>query len=133
LSGFLGNSHLSTHCLLLFQPNNRYLELADWNLKDAMSSAKEDREWEQEMDSCSFKSGEIRITMNMRGGIPIGYSAKGAGIQPKVSKAPKEENEKIQEKKKKPAKVTAVSDIPAIATKNVKAEDVYKVRSQRCG
>jgi hypothetical protein len=28
--------------------NNRYLEVADWILKDAVRSAREDNEWEQE-------------------------------------------------------------------------------------
>jgi hypothetical protein len=99
--------------------HHRYLELADWVLKEAVLSAKEDREWEQEMDSCFLKSGEIRITMNMRGGVPVGYSTQGAGIK---SKGTREE-----EAKKKPAKLKASTDIPAIATKTVKAEDVYKV------
>lgn len=100
----------------------RYLELADWVLKDAIRSAKEDREWEKDIDSCSLKSGEIRITMNMKGGVPVGYSAKGAGIQSKESKD-------LQEKKKKSVKLTPTTDIPAIATKTARAEDVYKVRS----
>ena len=59
-----------------------YLELSDWELKGAIQSAKEDVEWEHEMEGAdtnqsSLKSGEIRITSSQDGGL----QAQGAGIQ----------------------------------------------------
>jgi LysM repeat protein len=78
-----------------------YLELADWQLKDAIRSAKEDLEWEMEQNDnddrhrnhprdnvydakqIMFKSGEIRITPQLNHiGEPIGFHTKGAGILP---------------------------------------------------
>ena len=100
------------------------MELADWVLKDAVRSAKDDGEWEREMDSCSLRSGEIRIVMNMEKGIPMGFATQGAGIQP-LSK----EGEKKKQETAKP-KVTAYEDIPAIATKTVKAQDIYQAAPQ---
>ena len=103
--------------------------MADWVLGDAIASAKEDQEWEKEMaGSSALKSGEIRITKKK--GMPL--STQGAGIQPTSSKdsssaatEEKEEEEALKPKEKvKPIKREAV---PAIATKTVKAEDVYKV------
>ena len=76
------------------------------------------------MDSSSLKSGEIRITMNMKGGIPVGYSTKGAGISPPRQDASHEKDRNTR----KPTKLTPSTDIPAIATKTAKAEDIYKVR-----
>jgi LysM repeat protein len=97
----------------------RYLELSDWVLKDAVQSAKEDKEWEREMDASTLKSGEIRITMNMnnQAGVPR-FNAQGAGLHPK-NKVQKEEKVQVQ-----------VQVMPAIATKTVKAQDVYKASTQ---
>jgi hypothetical protein len=54
------------------------LELADWILKDAIRSAKEDHEWEREMDdSTVLRSGQIRITMDNKRGC---LYTQGAGI-----------------------------------------------------
>ena len=93
-------------------------------MKDAVRSAKEDRELEKEMDSCSLKSGEIRITMNMKGGVPVSYTAQGAGIRKKNQV----DAEKVDEEtRKRSVKVTPAKEVPAIASKSVKAEDVYKV------
>jgi hypothetical protein len=57
---------------------DRYLELADWILQDAIRSAKEDHEWEREMDdSTVLRSGQIRITMDNKRGC---LYTQGAGI-----------------------------------------------------
>jgi hypothetical protein len=97
--------------------HHRYLELDDWVLKDAVRSAREDNEWEQDIDANTLKSGEIRFTMNK-----MGLHAAGAGIRKNVEpEEPKDE--------KKP-KVIAYEGIPAIATKTLKAQDVYKAAHQ---
>ena len=131
--------HAFVFPLFARQQRNSYLELSNWNLKEAIQSAKEDRDWE-EMDSCSLKSGEIRIKMTMKGGVPVSYSAQGAGIQPKTKPAAstekKDETEKTAKKSETTTtKVTPVKDIPAIASKTVKASDVYKAAAQHdnCG
>lgn len=84
-------------------------------LKDAIRSVKEDGEWEREMDNFSLRSGEIRITPKLSKGVPIGFDTEGAGIQPSTPK----------KKKESPVVVTAYTAVPAIATKTVKAQDVY--------
>ena len=85
-------------------------------LQDAIRSAREDGEWEREMDNFSLRSGEIRITPKMSKGIPIGFDTHGAGIQPATPKKAKSDQK---------AQVTSYKSVPAIATKTVKAQDVY--------
>lgn len=75
------------------------------------------------MDTCSLRSGEIRIVMSMNKGIPTGFATQGAGIQPTSKKGDKK-------KKETKTKVTAYEDIPAIATKTVKAQDIYQAAPQ---
>jgi hypothetical protein len=106
--------------------NNRYLELDDWILKDAVRSAREDNEWEQDIDANELKSGEIRFTMNKMGLHAAGAGIrKNGGVEPKEFKA-KDEKMTVVEK----PKVIAYEGIPAIATKTVKAQDVYKAAQQ---
>ena len=95
-----------------------YLELADWVLEDAMQAAKEDREWEK-TEQDDLKAGEIRIRIK-HGKIPMGYF-KGAGIQQKEMK-----EETILDK----SKVVPTTNVPAIATKSVNPQDVYKASPQ---
>jgi hypothetical protein len=121
------------------------LELADWVLRDAIRSAKEDGEWEREMDHFSLRSGEIRITPKMSKGIPIGFDTKGAGIQPAAQSPTKQvkqtlanaltsvvphhkqqqEDESKRHHKSQPPKVTSYKAVPAIASKTVQAHDIY--------
>jgi len=112
----------------------RYLELADWNLKEALKSAKEDNEWEREMDGSTLKSGEIRITMNSEG-----FNARGAGIVRLPSLGVTKEKESGDEsssppstpaKKRTTVKPISKYAIPAIASKTVKAEDVVNAAEQ---
>jgi hypothetical protein len=107
-----------------------YLELADWNMKEAIRSAKEDNEWEREMDSNSLKSGEIRITVDKDG-----LKAKGAGIvfsPRKGTTGSQEESQGKAESAKKKTHVKPISKaaIPSIASKTVKSEDVVNAASQ---
>jgi hypothetical protein len=110
-----------------YKYNNRYLELADWILKDAVRSAREDNEWEQDIDANELKSGEIRFTMNKMGlhAAGAGIRKHGSGVEPEGTKA-KDEKTTVVEK----PKVIAYEGIPAIATKTVKAQDVYKAAQQ---
>lgn len=84
-----------------------------------MRSARDDGEWEREMDNAgsSLKSGEIRITMNQPAkGAPVRIQARGAGIPKKSNGRPK---------------ATPIDAVPAIATKTVKAQDVYQAGAQQ--
>jgi hypothetical protein len=89
----------------VFTPLISYLELADWVLKDAIESCREDHDWEDEIDVATLKSGQIRMTLNK--GI---FCAQGAGLPKKV-----DDKHIIKTKEA----------IPEIASKSVKAKDVY--------
>jgi hypothetical protein len=93
------------------------LELADWVLKDARRSAKEDGEWEREMENFSLRSGEIRITSKLKKGILVGLETRGAGIHSMAQKAKK-------------TQVTPYSEHPTISTKTVTAKDIYSAVPQ---
>lgn len=121
-----------------------YLELADWHLADAMRSAREDNEWEQEMDGGTeaLRSGQIRITLN--GGR---LQAAGAGmVQPATGATGATTNTSHLEVPDSPSAgstrsavvtpprewkcVTNPEALPDIATKTVKAQDVYQAATQ---
>jgi len=100
-------------------------------LADAVRSAREDGEWEREMeddDGSLLRSGEIRIISNASGKI----ETKGAGILPASSNSSSSSSNNNNNNNNKPIKANAV---PAIATKNVKAQDVYQAGVQHltCG
>ena len=95
--------------------HKRYLELADWVLADAIRSAREDGEWdEMDVPETTLRSGEIRICLASSSSGRI-LQTKGAGI---VSSRPIQANA-----------------VPAIATKTLKAQDVYQagVQQNTCG
>ena len=65
----------------------RYLEIADWVLRDAIESAREDYEWESNLKEGELRAGEIRVMMNVEahpdGGVgQINFAAQGAGYSP---------------------------------------------------
>ncbi len=91
-----------------------YLELADWDLQDAIRSARDDGEWEKEMKG-DMKGGEIRITLSVHEGIPA-FNTKGAGCKKQSGQKPPLLRKPISQE-----------EIPEIASKSVKASDVYKV------
>ncbi|KAL3902953.1 MAG: hypothetical protein SGILL_010633, partial [Bacillariaceae sp.] len=131
-----------------------YLELADWELKDAVNSAKEDREWESadegvevdgEYDSYnekqSLKSGQIGIKVKFRKGIPtfdlrgtgfpkFGKKSKKSGSSSSSSSNSSSDNEKSDGEKEKKEKVIIYKRPPAIATKSVLAQDLYNAAPQ---
>jgi LysM repeat protein len=125
-----------------------YLELADWDLKDAVQSAKEDREWETESErgneyveedegqnpetkEKALKSGQIGIkVVDFQGGIPI-FNLKGTGFLslPKSTKNPEAEIN-ISENDGRKEKVVVHKRLPAIATKSVSPQDLYNASPQ---
>mmetsp|Transcript_27015 Transcript_27015/g.41505 ORF Transcript_27015/g.41505 Transcript_27015/m.41505 type:complete len:423 (+) Transcript_27015:175-1443(+) len=120
-----------------------YLELADWELHDAMASAREDREWEKEECVDDFKGGQIGVKLNFTGGKPF-FKLRGIGRGVSKTKQillpPATKSEGISESsgesptkqiKSKP-KVVIHSKLPSIATKSVYAEDLYKAAPEHC-
>lgn len=96
-------------------------------MKHALRSAKEDNEWEREMDDNSLKSGEIRIKVNSAGF----FNARGAGITPTAQdEASSSSPPTTPAKKRTPVKPISKAAIPAIASKSVKAEDVVNAAEQ---
>jgi LysM repeat protein len=98
-----------------------YLELADWELKDALKSAKEDREWESgdEVDYTAggdqikrLRSGQIGIKVGFKGKFPT-FNLTGTG------------HSSSSKLKGADDKTVVHSRPPAIATKSVLAEDLY--------
>lgn len=66
---------------------HRYLELADWVLRDAIESAREDYDLESNLKEGELRSGEIRVMMNVEahpdgGAGMIKFAAQGAGYSP---------------------------------------------------
>lgn len=119
-----------------------YLELADWDLHDALKSLKEDREWQKEEASDDqLKAGQIGIKIDFKGGRPnLWLKGVGNGFKkkspkkkevPTESKVNEQEQEPEPELEEKPSpakqKVVVHSKPPAIATKSVLPEDLYHV------
>jgi hypothetical protein len=88
----------------------RYLEMSDWDLEEAIRSAKEDGDWEQDVEP---ESGNIHITVKVKDGIPFDLQTTGAGLKPQP--------------KTISTKPVTYDGLPAIATKNVRPQDIYDV------
>lgn len=103
-----------------------YLELADWELADAVQSASQDLEWER----TEAQSGNIRITVDKAGRLV----ATGAGLQKKRTVVQDDDEEDDRAEKvvvrAKPVKVTPERELPSIATKSLKAQDAYEAAPQ---
>jgi LysM repeat protein len=121
-----------------------YLELADWELKDALQSAKEDQEWENSAEGYdnedgeykvnNLKSGQIGIRVGFNGSIPT-FNLTGTGhilsksfISKKKESLDDDEGNSSTTKKKE--KVVVHTRPPSIATKSVLAEDLYNAAPQ---
>jgi hypothetical protein len=105
----------------------RYLEQADWVVEDAIQSALEDGDWEQEVeDGRRRKGGEIRIKVHVEKGVPVGFRAHGAGDQEPYGKM-----EGKMESVASGVDMTIYEELPAIATKDVSHQDVYEVCSNQ--
>jgi LysM repeat protein len=119
-----------------------YLELANWDLNDALHSAKEDKEWEVDdregkidgdvkSEKAGFISGQIKIKVGFRKGIPV-FKLKGTGHSSKNSN--KEEKGgsdcSTDDEIDKKGKIVIYKQAPAIETKSVLAEDLYNAAPQ---
>ena len=89
--------------------------MADWDLEEAVSSAREDSEWDKEIEP-EAKSTDIHITVKLKDGLPVDLRTTGAGLKPQPTSAP--------------IKPVTYDGLPAIATKNVRPQDVYNVRKR---
>lgn len=112
--------------------NRSYLELADWVLEDAIHSAWEDGEWQKEDVKTSNKcGGDIRIMVNLKNGVPIGFRAQGAGDTVPYGKFDSRNSSPVDsdriESVASGVDMTIYEDIPTSVSKNVSAQDVYKV------
>lgn len=93
-----------------------YLELADWDLKEALRSMKEDREWQKDdMSPDDLKAGQIGIKVDFKTGAPK-LRLKGVG----------KSSDRSPDKESKP-KVKVHRMAPAIASKSVLPEDLCNV------
>lgn len=112
-----------------------YLELVDWELKDALQSAKEDREWDTEDGNDqinSLKSGQIGIRVGFKGSIPtFNLTGTGHSISKCLISKKKDSFDDVKNSTfKKKEKVVVHTRPPAIATKSVLAEDLYNAAPQ---
>ena len=96
------------------------MELADWVLKDAIQSAREDNEWDKEIKQGQLQPGEIRVMMNVQphpeAGHMLNFSAQGAGY----ARTRDEEEEKTEAH----APMKPV-DPKSVSAKAVKVEDLH--------
>jgi len=123
-----------------------YLELSDWDLKDAIQSANEDNEWERDVGPAKLQAGQIRITVtkSKKGLISCCKTRlQGAGIQPKrdstsgMAKSAGDDGKDQEKVVERPAPqklqrqpIIREEDLPAIATKTVKPQDLYRAAPQ---
>jgi hypothetical protein len=112
--------------------------LSDWELKDALQSAKEDREWEkEESHGQELKAGQIGVRINFSGGKPlmnlkgIGKSTKEA-LRKQIKKVSRDDGSESSNSTGSTSKVKIYSAPPAIASKSVLAEDLFNVSSFPC-
>ena len=82
-----------------------------WDLEEAIQSAKEDGDWERDVEP---ESGGIHISVQLQNGVPVSFQTTGAGLKPQP--------------KAISTKPVTYDGLPAIATKNVRPQDVYNVR-----
>lgn len=132
-----------------------YLELADWELRSALQSAKEDREWEsgsdvEEREGDKHTSNhsddgvdskeknrkrKTQRVISLKSGqieIRVGFSSAGIPILKtfKGTGASKNTTMNDAESLEKKGKVKIHSRLPAIATKSVLAEDLVNAAPQ---
>lgn len=113
--------------------SGRYLELSDWELKEALQSAKEDREWEkEESQGNELKAGQIGVQVHFIGGKPM-MNLKGIGkstkkvFQQQIKKVSRDSGSEKPKKAESTPKVKIYSVPPPIASKSVSVEDLFNV------
>lgn len=105
------------------------MELSDWIVEDAIISAREDYEWEEQVDDeLKRAGGDIRITVNLKEGVPVGFRAQGAGDTAVYGKMDEAAERKKIESITCGVDMTIYEGVPANATKNVSPQDLYMVR-----
>jgi len=104
-----------------------YLELADWNLEDAITSAKEDGEWEQK-EQVKDSSGQIHMSFDVKNGIESQFHTRGAGMAPRTDKTTRQAAPPVPPKAS--FNLPVVNDEGFMASKTVKPEEMYKVAHQ---
>lgn len=115
------SSEYKTYALLAEIPSlklseaQEYLEVADWDLADAIKSAREDVDWDRDIVASGL-SDSIQITVNLQ--------------PPQDDDMNKEAGQPPSTKVTDPVKY---DDLPAIATKNVRPQDVYNAAPQHQG
>jgi hypothetical protein len=106
------------------------LELADWDLAEGIRSAKEDGEWEQELgDADALHAGQIQF--KIKGG-RLQTSGAGLSSPPRTATSAaggEATKPAVVTPKREPPRIVSREEIPDIATKSVKAHDIYAVRS----
>jgi len=96
------------------------LELGDWDLKEALRSMKEDREWQKDdMSPDDLKAGQIGIKVDFKNGSPK-LRLKGVGKSTDHSPEQTESRQKV--------KVHRMA--PAIESKSVLPEDLCNAAPQ---
>jgi len=104
-----------------------YLELADWVLKDAVQSARDDSSWETKLPEGQLQPGEIRVMMNVQShpeaGHMLNFSAQGAGYSSRMPNSLAEEEEKTNNE---PTSMKPV-DPKRVQTTAVQPEDIHNV------
>ena len=108
------------------------MELADWDLEEAVRSASEDNEWDRayDDDDDDDKSTDIRITVKLQGGIPVDFSATGVGLRPQLEQPQQQDQPNDNNNNNNKSKVAVFDGVPAIATKSVRPQDVYNVSTR---
>ena len=151
------HTHTHTHTRPTKHPN-RYLDLSNWNLADALETAKQDVEWangeidEQQVNE-ALKAGQISIkvfdcskeAMYGNGNKEILLKMKGTGHNQTNSRhttsgeVVEEEEAKVcnsydgvehEDRTESSTKTKIYRKPPAIATNSIIAEDIYNVSCQ---
>ena len=108
------------------------MELADWILKDAIASAREDFEWESNLpDGDKLRAGQIRVMMNVQpgsskskgGGSIWNFAAQGAGYSPSRRHRHSSEEEKSSD-------IIKPVDPQRVHAKALQVEDIHAVAPQ---
>ena len=99
--------------------------MADWVLEDAIHSAWEDGDWQEEDVKNIKKGGDICIKVNLKNGIPIGFRAQGAGDTVPYGKF--DSGSARMESVASGVDMTIYEGIPTNVSKNVSPQDVYEV------
>jgi len=101
--------------------------MADWDLRGAIASAREDHEWESNLKEGELRAGEIRVIMKVNAsGDQLSFSAQGAGY---ASSQNVRNTITTTNNNKKKTSVKPV-DPNLIDEKAIKVEDIHSATTQ---